>query len=223
MEVKCQQCESRLSIADEKLPVGKLSTVRCPKCRNKISIDLRPTQAGGTERETFSAGVGKGNDIASETYDAGEKPFDFLEEEGKTALVCESDPNRLSHIKEVLDIMEYHATVPEGIRDALRKMKYHVYDLIIVNERFDGSEPDVNGILIYLERMSMDIRRDIYLALLTERFYTLDYMAAFLKSVNIVINPKDLESLDQILARGINERDLFYDVFKESAKKLGRY
>jgi CheY-like chemotaxis protein len=231
MEVKCHQCESRLSVADEKLPAGKITTFRCPKCKARVTIDLRPPSESGQEEAGLSSwGVDEDSpqqgagarDVMAESYDASEKPFDFLEEEGKTALLCEDDPERRAAIKEVLDVKEYHVTVPEGIRDALRKMKYHVYDLILVNERFDGSDPDANGVLIYLERMSMDVRRDIYLAMISERFQTMDYMSAFLKSVNIIINPEDLGSLDQILTRGINERDLFYGVFKESARKLGK-
>ncbi|MFO7838789.1 MAG: zinc-ribbon domain-containing protein [Desulfosalsimonadaceae bacterium] len=227
MEVKCQQCESRLTIADEKIPAGRVSTVRCPKCRAKITIDLRPGEPGRDEKPVYSANGAKGfrdafHEVQTEGYDASEKPFDFLEEEGKTALVCEKDPQRLQSIKKTLELMEYHITEPDGIRDALRKMKYHVYDLILVNERFDSSEPDSNGILIYLERMAMDVRRDIYVALITERCATMDYMSAFLKSVNIVIHPRDIGSLDRILTRGINERDMFYDVFRESAKKYGK-
>ena len=229
MEIKCEHCNSRLTIADEKVPVGKISSLRCPKCKSKISIDLRPESSAEKNTSGFSAGGGDGEafeeparSVAEEEYDASERPFDFLEEEGKTALVCEPDPQRLASIREVLEIMEYHITEPEGVRDALRKMKYHEYDLILVNERFDGSDPDANGILIYLERLGMDVRRHIYVALLSERYPTMDYMTAFLKSVNITINPKDLGSLDRILTRGINERDMFYDVYNESAKKLGK-
>lgn len=227
MEIKCEHCSSRLTLADEKVPVGKVSSLRCPKCKSKITIDLRPEASTDKNTSVFSAGgadafEAPARSVAAEDYDASERPFDFLEEEGKTALVCEPEPQRLASIREVLEIMEYHITAPEGVRDALRKMKYHEYDLILVNERFDGSDPDANGILIYLERLAMDVRRHIYVALLSERYPTLDYMTAFLKSVNITINLKDLDSLDRILTRGINERDMFYDVYNETAKKLGK-
>ncbi|MFP4531365.1 MAG: zinc-ribbon domain-containing protein [Desulfobacterales bacterium] len=229
MEIKCDQCQSKLNVPDEKLPVGKISSVRCPKCKSKITIDLRPDQVSenntGGDSVFFESGAEaaepKGG-VDEAGYDASEKPFDFLEEEGKTALICENDTARVKQIKEVLDIMEYNITEPEGIRDALRKMKYHTYDLVLVNEGFNESDPESNGILIYLERMQMEVRRDIYVGLISDRFPTMDYMTAFLKSVNITINPKDMGSLDQILTRGINERDLFYSVYKESAQKFGK-
>lgn len=232
MEITCHECQSKLNIPDEKIPAGKVSSLWCPKCKSKITIDLRPAEKSQSNQKqaenqsVLSDNAGqKGSydvDVDEEEYDASERPFDFLEEEGKTALICEDDPNRSAKIKEILEIMEYHITEPEGVREALRKMRYHLYDLVLVNEGFEGSDPESNGILIYLERMPMEVRRNIYVALISERFSTMDYMTAFLKSVNMTINPKDMKSLDQILTRGINERDYFYDVFKESARKFGK-
>ena len=49
----------------------------------------------------------------------------------------------------------------------------------------------------------------------------MDNMAAFLKSVNITININDIDKIDRVLARGISEFDLFYAIYKDSAKKLG--
>lgn len=216
MEIICNKCNAKLSIADDKLPEGKTAAIKCPKCQNKISVDLRHRngqEAPQPNQFNFDEGT--------EDYDASEKPFDFLEEEGNTALVCENDPEVLKQINIVLGIMDYSVTVAESIRDALKKMKYHTYDLMLINEAFDGSDPDANGLLVYVERLTMDVRRNIFVGLLTRRFPSMDNMTAFLKSVNITINLKDIGSIDRILARGINESDLFYAAFKDSAKKLG--
>lgn len=222
MEITCDQCKTKLSVADEKLPEGKAVTIKCPKCQNKISIDLTKNQAGGGGGNGAKPSSNAFNfDEGTDDYDAAERPFDFLEEEGNTALVCENDPEIVKQINIVLGIMDYSITTAESVRDALKKMKYHTYNMILVNETFGGSEPDANGLLVYLERLSMDVRRNIFVGLLTRRFPSMDNMAAFIKSVNITINPKDINSLDRILARGINEHDLFYGIFKESLKKLG--
>jgi hypothetical protein len=73
----------------------------------------------------------------SDSYDASDKPFDFVEEEGKTALVCESDPERKKQIIEALHIMEFNTNEADNSRDVLKRMRYHVYDLIVLNEKFD--------------------------------------------------------------------------------------
>ncbi|NOY70400.1 MAG: hypothetical protein GXP53_13105 [Deltaproteobacteria bacterium] len=223
MEITCKNCNKKIVVPDEKLPEGKAVSIRCPGCKSKISIDMKEKWDAGGFVEMSSGkpdeGVIPGLDSG---YDSEDKPFDFLEEEGKTAMICESDTGLVKKIKNVLEIMDYHVTAAENLRSALRSMKYHLYDLILIDESFDGSHPDSNGILIYLERLNMTIRRNIYVGLLTKRYKTMDNMAAFLKSVNVTINPKDIGSLDRILSRGISEKDLFYAVYRESMKKTGR-
>jgi CheY-like chemotaxis protein len=209
-------------VPDEKLPDAKTAVLRCPKCKEKLIIDLAALRKGKEAQKQHEKGsYDFGFDEGSEDYDVSERPFDFLEEEGKTAIICEDDPKIVKEIVTVLGIMEYTTTVVDSLRDALRKMKYHIFDMVLVNETFGGSDPDSNGILIYLERLNMDIRRNIFVGLLTRQYPTMDNMAAFLKSVNMTINIKDIDKIDKILSRGINEYELFYAIFKDSAKKIG--
>ena len=156
------------------------------------------------------------------TYDSSEKPFDFVEEEYETALICEADPAIREKIKIALDLMEYSITTAENTRDALKNMRYHTYDLVILNERFDTSNPDVNGILIYLNRLVMAERRKITLFLLTDRYRTMDPMQAFHRSANAVVNVKDIGKIDTILQKGLNDTNVFYKIFKEYLIQAGR-
>ena len=218
MEISCKKCKTRLNIPDEKLPKGKTASVVCPKCKEKIIIDLHQNSLSKTD-----AGMFEENDFdeGPEDYDVSERPFDFLEEEGKTALICEESPEILKEITTVLEIMDYSITKAKNVRESLRSMKYHIYDMVLVNETFGGSDPDANGILIYLDRLGMEVRRNIFVGLLTRQFTTMDKMTAFLKSVNLIINLKDINKIDRILSRGINEYELFYAIYKDSAKRLG--
>jgi predicted Zn finger-like uncharacterized protein len=79
MEIICNNCQSKFRVPDEKIPAGKRATVACPKCKGKISLG---SPGGGSFKSTDS----------NNGYNADEKPFDFIEEEGLTALVCESNP-----------------------------------------------------------------------------------------------------------------------------------
>ncbi len=214
MDIICDQCQSRFKIPDEKLPPGTTATLTCKKCQNKIKVkapNKAPEQVPFEEiGEMFSF-----DEEDSESYDSEEKPFDFVEEEGQTALVCEADPKVKEKIKTVLDVLEYHVTDIENSREALKKMRYHTYDLIIVNEAFDTRNPDQNGILIYLERLNMATRRQSFVTLLSNRFRTMDHMAAFQKSVNIIINVKNIDDFDKIMRRSLADNDLFYRIYRE--------
>jgi hypothetical protein len=92
----------------------------------------------------------------------------------------------------------------------------------VVNEEFDAKHSDTNGVMIYLERLEMSNRRDMYVVLLSRRYRTMDQFMAFSKSVNMIINSRNLNQIGGILGRGLTERDLFYRVFNESLEAVGR-
>ena len=91
MEIICESCQSRFKIADEKLPKDKTAFLKCPKCQNRISVPS-PGRSGDAGQPDVEEDFFSFDEEESEAYDASDKPFDFVEEEGKTALVCESDP-----------------------------------------------------------------------------------------------------------------------------------
>ena len=214
MDIVCDSCQGKMKIPDDKIPPGKTATVTCPRCKAKLTV--KAAEDKSADAEAAFDDLFDFDDDDSEGYDASDKPFDFIEDEGKSALICEIDPLLREKVKPTLDILEYHITeVPNG-REALKKLRYHTYDLIILNEYFDTQDPDANPMLIYLDRQSMDLRRNIFVVLLTQRFRTMDNMTAFQKSVNMIVNIRNIDDFDKILQRGMADYGLFYKVFKES-------
>ena len=149
MDIICEKCESKFTIADEKIPDGKVISIPCPKCKNVLYIDSAQKR-----------GAPAGEEFYPDTSGNAGKTFDFIEEEGNTALVCEQDPDIRKKVIDALDIMEYHITVAESGRDALKKMRYHLYDLIVINETFNSDNPESNMVMLYLERLPMSMRRN---------------------------------------------------------------
>ena len=223
MDIKCNKCGAGFKVPDSKLPKGKSVSVRCPSCKGKISISLPAGKNAQKGPSQAAAAFGFTEDSDSDdrgTYDASEKPFDFIEEEGETALICESEPLIKEPIKKVLTFMEYHISEASDVRDALKKMRYHLYDMIVVNETFGSRSPDANSLLIYLERLKMKIRREIFVVMLTKRFKTMDHMEAFKKSVNIIVNVNDINHFEKILTRGLSEYNQFYHIYKELVRNI---
>ena len=160
--------------------------------------------------------------VALDGDDALDKPFDFVPEGEKTALVCEDDLYIKTRVINSLKDMGYHISKPVSALDALKKMRFHVYDMVVLNENFGPGEPDSNDVLKYLEHLPMSIRRNIFVALVSSRFRTMDNMVAFNKSVNTVINVENIDDAGMIIERGIADNESFYHVFKESLKKIRR-
>lgn len=216
MNITCDSCGGRFKLTEQQIPAGKTASFKCPRCKARITVKspeqtVDDTQSNDDDFFAF-------DEEESDGYDASEKPFDFVEEEGKTALLCEPDDAVRKKIIPVLDVLEYHITEAGDSRDALKKMRYHSYDQIIVNEHFDTKNPDANGVLIFLERLHMTVRRNIFVTMISRRYRTMDNMAAFKNSVNIIVNVDNIDDFDKILRRGMADEGLFYQVFKETVR-----
>ncbi|MCE5283799.1 MAG: hypothetical protein LLG93_17045 [Deltaproteobacteria bacterium] len=158
----------------------------------------------------------------SEGYDASDRPFDFVAAGGETALVCEGDPALRGKIVEGLKGLGYQALAPDTTRNALRAMRFHVFDVIVLNEGFDAAGPEAEGVLPYLANMAMATRRRIFVALIGEKHRTMDNMAAFNRSVNLVVHLKDIDRIGEIVKQGVADHRAFYHVFRESLQKGGK-
>ena len=230
MDIVCKQCKSKFKIPDEKVPKGQLFIFSCPKCKNKISIDTRTAvSASSKEKPSQPSLTAKPatkktiiDEVDSGAYDASEKAFDFLEEGAKTALLCEPDSVVRGKIRLALENMGYNVTEPKSDRDALKQMRFHVFDLVILNELFSSETPDENNVLKYLERLPMFTRRKVFVVLVTKRFRTMDNMAAFNKSVNIIVNTKNIDEIEKIIKKVVSDNAAFYRVFKDALVKTGR-
>jgi CheY-like chemotaxis protein len=155
------------------------------------------------------------------SYDAADRPFDFIASD-TTAMVCEADSTTREKINDALRGMEYQVTEPASAADAIKNMRFHVYDLVVLNERFDTQNPDENEVLKYLDSLVMYIRRRIFVTLISDRLRTMDSMAALHRSVNLIVNQKNIDNAGEIIKRGIDDNAAFYRVFRESLQKIGK-
>lgn len=219
MNITCEKCSGKFNFPDEKVPEDRTLTLSCPRCSNKLSVGPRGGAsigaAMGFEEDDDRKPVISFDEKESEGYDDDERPFDFMEEEGLTAIVCMVDPERREKVRIALDLMEYSITQAIDTRDALKSMRYHSYDVVVVDDMFDTKNPDVNGVLIYLNRQPMVTRRHMTVFLMTDTHRTRDEMVAFHKSVNIIVNNRDIDKIDTILEKTVRETALFYRIYNE--------
>lgn len=155
---------------------------------------------------------------------AEEKIDDILkeyEEGAKTALVCEENAEAQKAAASALKELKYAVETAAVPDDAFEKLRFNRYDVVFINEKFGGN-PEANEVLKHLQYMPMSNRRHIFVALLGQAFTTLDNMAAYDRSVNVVIGEKDIPNLRPVLKKSIADNDQFYKVYKESLVKFGK-
>lgn len=205
MKITCHNCLTVLEIPDHKIASDEPVEFGCPKCNSRQKLNLDQSGSENVHHDHIE-----------------NEPFGFVEEEGPTALVCEPNPLIRKAIIDSLASLAYRIMAAESVRDALKRMRYHSYGLVVINEDFDSDNPEVNGILIYLERLSMAVRRTMFVVMISRRHRTMDNMIALNRSVNLIVNVKNVEDIGKIINRGITDNELFYRTFKQALMQAGR-
>lgn len=219
MEIVCTSCKSKLRIPDIKLPPGKSASLRCPKCDTKIHLEHDAAQAEAAASDAANQIL----DIESaSSEDLMQESFELARLGGKTALICEPHTAARDKLAARLGSMKYFTVEAEDTRNALKRMRYHLFDLVVVNENFDTEDSDANGVLIYLRNVEMNVRRHMFVIMITKRFRTLDQLTAMNRSVNLIVNSQHMDNLEDILSRSMTDNERFYDVYQTSMKKLGK-
>ena len=153
--------------------------------------------------------------LAEDGIDYSGRPFGYVVPEGETAMVCEQDPVIRERIVHDLKKMGFEVAQPASFRDALRFMRFHVFNLIVVDEDYDTGVWETNNVLRYLEGLDMPTRRQSFVVLITSTLATMDSIQAYHRSVNLAINKRDVAGMDQLLRQAMAEYDDFYHVYKE--------
>jgi len=213
MKIICDQCQAKIQIPTDKIPKNKSAKLLCPKCKNRISVSLMKKE----EPE-----IPEIPEI-EEPYnieDSVQSPFSFMEETGKTALICEMDKDVRNKMISVLHLMDYQTDTADNTRDALKKLRYHNFEILIVNELFNTKDPNSNGVMIYHQNLSMETRRNMFIIMISSRYRTLDHLNAFSKSVNLIINPYKSENIEGTMSKAITENEMLYRIYHDISKKL---
>lgn len=140
----------------------------------------------------------------------------------RLVLVCVDDVSRQSVIKAALEQLGFTMYAAKSTEEAVERLRRDTFEIAVIDEQFQGSSAVDNEVLQALLNMPMSIRRYMYVALLGRAYKTFDNMAAFARSVNVVVNLNDLPHLPAILRKGITENNEFYRTFREMLAEVGK-
>lgn len=151
-----------------------------------------------------------------------ERPFGYIAPEGNTAMVCEPDGAVREKIISELKGMGYAVAEAKSAREALQFMRFHIFSAIFVNESFSTAEGQENSVLKFLEGLSMTVRRQTFVVLISASLKTMDNMMAYNRSVNLIVNQNEIAEVGQVFTKALDEHESFYHVYKENLRKAGK-
>ncbi|MDM8535183.1 zinc-ribbon domain-containing protein [Desulfobacterales bacterium HSG17] len=196
MNVTCDNCKTKLTIPDHKIPNDKDSRFKCPKCKEQINIPA-------VKPEKKIIDLSSGNKLNA------------------LALVCVGDNDLQKKVYSTVQDIGLNAQAVETSQEALKKLEYHIYPLVIVDEFFDHNKGS-DDIIDKLNVIDMSLRRKICLVLISRQLNTNDDMSALHTSVNSVIHVNDTAHLASFLSKVLTEHKNFYTVYNASLQLTGR-
>lgn len=140
----------------------------------------------------------------------------------RLALVCVDQPDRQDAVKAALQELGYSLHLGSGPDEAAELVRKNSYEVVVLDEEFNGATPHDHALLRAIQWMPMTLRRYMFVALLGREGKTFDNMMAFAQSVNVVVNVNDLPQLRGILQKGLADNEQFYRVFRQVLQEAGK-
>ena len=221
MDITCDSCKARWNIPDEKLPPGKKVAITCPKCKGKLLVSRPPAEKRAPKK--LAEPAKEAPKVVDRVEGPGEEEYlEFFGEDRTLALVIENNDAVAEKLKGSVAATGFKYVRAQNTREAIARMREYNFGLVILSDRFDGIELEQSPILEYLNHLSMSMRRRIFLVLLGENFRTMDLMAAFSMSANLVVGSNDLDNLTRALKQSLADYKRFYSIFMETLAEAGK-
>ncbi len=238
---ECPHCQKPLSLNDaqldkvqsalSKLANGKFLKLGCPNCQ--IPIELK---ADGTYAHAISRPIKNGTFIGGEARETSLEPptapdLGWLQT-GKfeeqtiigdvpTALVLINDESAKEKIEEAYTERGVKVIFPESVSDAIDKMRFVKFSSVVFHSGYEGGKLDDSVFHAYMRVMPMSKRRYTFYALIGPEFNTLYDLEALSNSANLVVNDKDINSINLILRKSIHEYETLFGPYIEALKEQG--
>ncbi len=211
MKIQCSSCRMAFNVPDDKIPPGRKVSTLCPKCRAPIELS----------REEPPPGVMEFDAPEEEERDDYDFPSEMMDDGIESLLLCVSGEAIRGKLEKSLR-GNYHLNPVPTAKAALSELRHNRYDMVIIEEAFDGSNRETNPVLRYIQPLPMQMRRQLFVCLVSETLSTSDNMAAFRTGVNFILNAKDLDKTKLIVDRAVKEHRFFYKVFRDELEAKGR-
>ncbi len=141
----------------------------------------------------------------------------------RLALIAVDDGDRKGEVSAALQELGYRVHIAASADDGRDRLRKANYDVVVIDQAFQGGTLLDNPLLQLLQSMPMTARRYMLVALLGSEFKTLDNMTAFSQSVNAVVNYNDVAQVKAVFERAIAENDQFLRVIRTVLQEAGRH
>ncbi len=206
----CQQAlrfndaqRDKLNLALAQLKPGQVLKIACPHCQVPIEFSrgAEPAKAAGGPPPPPTLDWLSSGDVSDE---------DIIEDAART-LILVPDQSMREAVAAAYAEAGYRPEFAPSAEAAMESLRFTPYASVLLHSRFEGDGGlEASTFHRYMCNMPMSKRRPILYVLLGPEFHTLYDMQALANSANLVVNEKELGTIDIVLKKGFADQEKLF-------------
>jgi DNA-binding response OmpR family regulator len=137
-----------------------------------------------------------------------------------TALLCCDGADLTAAATDQMTALGFAIETAETPEAALTALHHQLCDIVVVSESFGGADAFTNPVLSEINEFSQELRRSMFIVVLSPGRKTLAEMDAFSLSTDLILNPQDISRLQALVGQGLTRKEEFYRVFRAVEKQI---
>ena len=138
------------------------------------------------------------------------------------ALLCIGSPELQEIVIDQITQLGFGIHTAFTAEDAVSQLATHPYNLVVIEENLEGTDAQTHPVLAELATIRLDVRRDLFVALIGPGMETQSDSQAFALSVDLTAHRHSSPNLKTLVGRGIVEQEEFYAAYKAVKKDVQR-
>lgn len=245
MQTNCPQCSQKLVVEDDKVPAGPY-LLRCPKCQKTLKLPGKstasatpPSDTGAPAAKTTSA---PSPAVSSKSVSTAPPPpapgppptpvtavaspaplAEPADNRNGRALVClphQPDQGLEQAVIALLQRSGYGIDTSAEAERGVQLLERTSYHLVVTSS--NGAGGDRVSLYKRVIALAPEVRRNLFLVLLGNEFSSGDGTQAFAAMADLVLNPRDVASSEELLRSTVSERARLFKAFQEAQVRLDR-
>jgi len=241
MIIRCDNCSVSLQLDDAKVPKGTFS-VRCPRCQNLLRVVAGGGKSAAVEQMKANAPApavdpGAQAEFAQKEADlqinsalrsllgalqkdtTATELSDEEEVKPRRILLC-LDQAKRDFVARILSKAGYKVYAAETPAQANERLREGRTEVVLFSSDFASEFGGAAMLQQKMNSLASAERRRLFLACVDENGTTMNAHEAFLKNLNLIINPTDLDQVAMILNRALRDFNEIYRHYNKAAGLL---